>query len=450
MAKLPRVTATTPPPRETGLVRAQDIGALTRTGDAEVFQEIARFGGVLGDVAGLGAQAYMNRQQIDDEIEAGVASQKAKEIFRQKEDEVSQLDVSIDMPLPGDPKYLETLTTFSTTERDRFLQEAVKSIEKDATKLSSGFKSPRAKARFETWYNNNYADFVDSLRSKYDLKLHDYQIDQMSKLAESAARNGDMDTANKFIDMMDKHELITPTQATRRKKALAEFSKQSMGDDLYETAKDVPYPVNVEFVNAMPGVDKTIRNDVIARLKRDNEILTATTNPKVYWDTLRKITKDPRSVTDEMLGDLVGPNSLTLEDSRQLRNQRDRDDDPLKTPRAQLYFNRLDALYPDRDIDEGEAYSWDIANEKMTQFFESTKNPTAAQARDVFNEITADKRRGFLDRLWRAGHESFLGAPHRAIFHREAPVIMVSPERRRFNVPANKKQLFIDNGYVEE
>ncbi len=64
--KLPRYIATTPPPRTSGLVRAQDIGALTRTSGAE-FKAIAGAGRAIQKTAGLGFEAYMNRQALDDQ-----------------------------------------------------------------------------------------------------------------------------------------------------------------------------------------------------------------------------------------------------------------------------------------------------------------------------------------------------------------------------------------------
>lgn len=179
---------------------------------------------------------------------------------------------------------------------------------------------------------------------------------------------------------------------------IANFQRQKLLDTYHDTAQILPFDEAITFLNNVKGIESAERNDLITRRKRQNEIATASRNDKVYWDTLIQATKDPQSVTDDDLDALIKPNSLTLDDAKAIRKERDTDS-PLKTPRAQLYYNRLDAVYPNRDDDEDEAYEWDIANEKLTQFFESTKNPTASQAKEVFQEITADKKSGLFDFL---------------------------------------------------
>ena len=75
--KLPRVTATTPPPRETGLVRAQDIGALTNIGDAE-FRAIQQLGGALKGTAGMMFKIQQQKQKISDDTQTDRISQNMK------------------------------------------------------------------------------------------------------------------------------------------------------------------------------------------------------------------------------------------------------------------------------------------------------------------------------------------------------------------------------------
>lgn len=67
--KLPRFTAKTPPPRESGLARATDIGALTRTGDIEVWRGVSQLGGAMQGAADLGYRAWQERHDIDTGIQ---------------------------------------------------------------------------------------------------------------------------------------------------------------------------------------------------------------------------------------------------------------------------------------------------------------------------------------------------------------------------------------------
>ena len=172
--------------------------------------------------ASLSADTYIKRQALDDEIEFGEATKRTIEQFRQKADEAEKTDVTMDMPDPDDPEYLNTLTSFSTEKRDLLLRDALKDIEDNAQKLSRGFKGNRAKARFEEWYNNNLADLTDEIRKLYDKKLDSYQRTQLTSLAEAAADNGDMETAEDYIKRMDQYELVTPERAQQLIKSIKE------------------------------------------------------------------------------------------------------------------------------------------------------------------------------------------------------------------------------------
>ncbi len=224
--KLPKYIASTAV-RETGLVRAQDIGALTNVGAAE-FQAIEQAGRAIGHISDLGARAYMNRQALDDIIESGVATQRVQESWNKAEESVRNFNPAHDMPLPDAPKYLETLTTFGTKERDAFLQSLLEDIEKDATKIFKGVRSAKTKAQLVGQYNEFYADRAKDLKGELNKILNDYQIDEMSKLARAAALNADAATANLYIERMVKHGLITNVTASKLKTNLMkEFFQNS-------------------------------------------------------------------------------------------------------------------------------------------------------------------------------------------------------------------------------
>lgn len=230
--RLPRVIASGAGVRETGLVRAQDIGALTNVGAAE-FQAIEKAGRAIGAVSDLGVQAYLNRQAVDDIHESGVATQRIQESWNKADDAVRNFNPAHDMPLPDDPKYLETLTTFGTRERDEFLLSSLGDVEKDTAKIFSGIRNPKTKARLIKQYNDFYADRTKALKGKLDKVLNDYQIDGMGKLARDAALNGNMETSDFYIDKMAEHGLITNVKATSLKLALIELSVKSQATELY-------------------------------------------------------------------------------------------------------------------------------------------------------------------------------------------------------------------------
>ncbi len=106
----------------------------------------------------------------------------------------------------------------------------------------------------------------------------------------------------------------------------------------------MPFKEAIGYLNDLEGITSAERNDLIARRKRQNEIETATTNRQVRWDTLLKISKDPASVTDEFLEELVKPNSLTWDDAEELKGIRDKDNHPLKRADSVRAFTFLEEL----------------------------------------------------------------------------------------------------------
>ena len=215
--KLPRYIAKTPPPRSSGIARAQDIGALTRTGEAAAWKGISQVGGALQQSAGIGYQAYMHRQEIDDIIESGIATQRTQDSWNKANKTVSILKPIQDMPDPDDSDYLKTLRTFGKDKSDALLQDLLKDVEQDATKVFSGIRNPKTKAKLVNQYNDNYTNQVEVLKHNVNAKLNDYQLSEMNKLATAAAQNGNVDTANYYVDKMAEHGLITYVKATKLK-----------------------------------------------------------------------------------------------------------------------------------------------------------------------------------------------------------------------------------------
>lgn len=121
-------------------------------------------------------------------------------------------------------------------------------------------------------------------------------------------------------------------------------------------------------------------------------------NPEVYWPLLRRVTADPKGVTEQEIAKLVGK-GLTTKDYTELNRIREAKDEPLKTPRAQLYFNSLDALYDERETDAEQRVKYDIANEKLMQFFTDNPKATVKQAAEFYDELVSPAVLSLFDRF---------------------------------------------------
>ena len=146
-----------------------------------------------------------------------------------------------------------------------------------------------------------------------------------------------------------------------------------------------------------------------ADAKRQKEIDFATHNPSTYWKLLRRVTADPKGIDEPELAAAVGPNSITTDDYKELNRIRESADNPLKTPRAQLYFNSLDALYDKRETDADERMKWDVANEKLVQYFKENPNATAKQAAEFYDDLINPEVEGMIDRAFKFWLQSPFG-----------------------------------------
>lgn len=196
---------------------------------------------------------------------------------------------------------------------------------------------------------------------------------------------------------------------------IALFQRQDTLDKLHETAKAMPYKSAIGFLNDIKGLESAERNDLIARRKRQNEIETATTNRQVRWDVLREVTSNPQGITDDYLESLVKPNSLTWDDAEEFKKMRDNASEPLKTPRAQLYLNSLNTLFDERETDDEERLKYDIANEKLMQFFKDNPKATANQAAEFYDELIEPEARGIINKAWNIWLQSPFGVLGRRV-----------------------------------
>jgi hypothetical protein len=120
-------------------------------------------------------------------------------------------------------------------------------------------------------------------------------------------------------------------------------------------------------------------------------------DPAVYWPLLRKMTTAPDSVSEADIAQAVGK-GINTNDYKELMGIKEKKADPLKSTRANLYFDTFNALY---GIRKGEKptkerlLDVDNRSQKMKEFFSEPRN--AKESAEFFDELTADLR---TNRIW--------------------------------------------------
>lgn len=209
--KLPRFVASGGV-RETGLVRAQDIGALTNVGDAE-FRAIQQAGAAIGAVSDLGTRAFMSRQALDDKIATTEANMRAQDAATEGIGAISAYDVKVGQPLPDNIKEYyngDKVNPFSTVNKDRLYVGTFNDYKAKILNLSKAIKNPR---RRELWTAQTIAAGSVSFKQASNAKHQEHQETTILGYAMTAASNGDMELANQWIDLAEETGLIGPKRA---------------------------------------------------------------------------------------------------------------------------------------------------------------------------------------------------------------------------------------------
>ena len=215
--KLPRFIASGGV-RETGLVRAQDIGALTNVGDAE-FRAIEQTGRAIGHVSDLAFKAGMKRKALDDDIRWGNATTKIEEGHQTSFEALKNADYSIDEPLPDDPNYNKAPLQLSLEKKAALTKDALAERDKQAKEIELSFPTREGKERFKLWYAEKRLDYNKDYTKINNAKHDAYQKARLTTLATNAYLAGDVATGDSYIDSMDENELITPLMAMNQKVA---------------------------------------------------------------------------------------------------------------------------------------------------------------------------------------------------------------------------------------
>ena len=492
--RLPRASAVTAPSRKSGLVRA-DVGAMTRTSTAE-FQAIERAGGTLQNVANLGFQSYMRRQAIDDIAEAGKATQHIQESWSQASKTVATMDTSLDQPLPNDPAYHKSLLAITKDKSIELRDELTKDIEKDAAKVFSGIRNARTKARLIAQYNENYAANLQELDGVITRRLHAYQLDTMQKLGNAAALNGDLETADFYADKMAEHGLITPSAATKLKKAYEETSIRETVTGLYriglhdeakkvleasslsnEDKEKLEDVIDKDEISVVNDFENGI-NDVLVQIDNTPDMTQAEFNAAAEVQKQKILAFDKIDGTDRkrLLAGLErwrrGTNEIDYAKILSLNQEMDAAQrsgivDP--TIKNRITEANLDGSFGGRNkggvrtygdmIRRFEKLSFDERVQGITPIIQTFERENADDPRLIFlfqqarNKVLAenpdiDSRELFVKISGLAETYSILPEAVIKSKLKSKTILMLSPDGKQFNVPLSKKQKFLDNGYT--
>lgn len=215
------------------------------------------------------------------------------------------------------------LTSFENADaHDKEYKKLRANIKKFAPKNKAGAR------KFQSWL-----DWASPALDKWsnELKIRmvkrNNTVDYFKNIA-SLATETDFDKAQTEARLLTQgaidDKIRTPAQADSDfSKVMGDWLKTSVWnaairqatiDDEVIWGQVLTYLNQPKNTKGLPGdaVDSLIEN-----AQTQHRIQTATHNDDVYWDTLRKLTKDRDSITEEDLVALVKPNSLTTDDYKE-------------------------------------------------------------------------------------------------------------------------------------
>lgn len=319
--RLPRFVATTAV-RETGLVRAQDIGALTnvRTGE---FREIEQAGRAVSRVSDLGFRAFMSRQSLDDVIEAGDVNQKDQELWREGRETAANYIPSVDEVLPNDPNYLKktTATIFSNAVKAKVRASILSKIQRDSNTLYASIQSSRTKKLLIMQRNERLADEIERIDKALNRIHHQYQVKKITNYAETAAKNGDIDVANYWVDKGLEHKLFNDAIGDELKSDYAELAKKSLDDRIIDAvvSQALMFTVQEGVAQGLPDTEAALKFIRESGLSPSNQVKGNTTynalvkQQKDAIDVQRETDRDTLNtalVNDELTPGLIDGTSL--------------------------------------------------------------------------------------------------------------------------------------------
>ena len=232
MGRLPTFRATTAPPRETGLVRA-DPQALTNTGDAQ-FRAIAGAGAGIQSIGGMAADAALKHKNLDNEAAAGRADARSVDSLNEMTLAIKGLDISQNVVLPNTPEKFysgETgdLIELPTEDVIAFREEQIAKHNERLETLSKamGFRGERARLAWKT--GKEIADRETITKVSNAMQI-EFQTELFLGNARTAAANGDIEVSEQWIELAERSGLIGPKMAARETANNAKAYKKGLVD----------------------------------------------------------------------------------------------------------------------------------------------------------------------------------------------------------------------------
>ena len=216
--KLPSFIASTPPPRSSGLVRA-DVGAMSpKAPNTGELQALSRIGGAISQAGKFAEQAYLQKRELDDIGTMGESDIKAG-------DAVNEGIRNINTPDLGDGTDLDNNIAH--------LDSTKKSYGNQINEYASKIRNPKTKAK---WISQRLIDGNAQIERTNNRKFNDAQVTKFRGLAENFASQGDLETANMYIDKLEELGRIYPSAAAEYKADNAKTVNDYEMDTTFEMA----------------------------------------------------------------------------------------------------------------------------------------------------------------------------------------------------------------------
>lgn len=254
--KLPRFIATTPPPT-VGAARATDIGALTNVGDAQ-FRAIAGAGRAVSRVAGQGLDALIKRNTLDDQAFAGEAEKRAGDAFKEGSATYEEYDPLANNVDPRDIKnYYDgtKVLAFNTQSKNEFRTLTHKDFMGKIRNLSKGFKTPQAQQSFINRWDVAGWETYGKLGNAKHQESHEVLI---LGNARDAARNGDMETSEQWMQIAEKNGLVGPEDAAKERSDNAKLAKDTAINDTKPFIEQVLIENDFQMKPANEAIDELV------------------------------------------------------------------------------------------------------------------------------------------------------------------------------------------------
>lgn len=204
--KLPRITAQTPPPVQravipSGAARAEDIGALTRTGDQAMWRSVQQAGEALQGAGQTLFAIDQDKRAMDRELKIsqfmqGLESRDAT----QKETIVEKANIT------SEEEQRSSLNAMATS-RKSWITERI-NAEKD----------PKLRTMMKVSAIRSEPEFRTDIKSLTTARWTGYKIAEWLKERDIYNNNGEFERADQVIDMMVANNLIQPKDGLKLKR----------------------------------------------------------------------------------------------------------------------------------------------------------------------------------------------------------------------------------------